>query len=345
MLLSAGNVTANENKDSLGRAYWNAVQLLRSAQQPDGNWIAELTNEPTYKQPITDPDVTGTAMITLLLRPIAGQSCISDLLRKSQAFLARQIEPTGLVRFYGYENQLANVRNSQMIPDLGDTSAVWLAADLRSKADLAKLQRAMAHIEQFRQGEGAYGTWLSDYWPGVGEMTRNPVDVNIMMDLYLLKQSYELEGAQPICQFLQRHAHEERYWIWFRYAPLMPRLMLRQMAVAGCPLHVPGELLEPEAEHQEPYLQMVELLLVLEAAEPGESRGAQLARQSKALLQRLATDNFAYFREKPPLVYNKDIESPRGFYWMPEFAYALWLRLANATAAHAGVSNIVPLCK
>ena len=51
------------------------------------------------------------------------------------------------------------------------------------------------------------------------------------------------------------------------------------------------------------------------------------------LLRRLATDDFAFLRQSPPLMYHNDLTAtvPR-YYWSEDVGYALWLRLAHEHA-------------
>jgi len=69
------------------------------------------------------------------------------------------------------------------------------------------------------------------------------------------------------------------------------------------------------------------------ALSPG---GPPDAAEVRAVLRRLAEDDFALLRKSPPLLYHNDLTAsvPR-YYWSEDVGYALWLRLSHEYA-HLG---------
>ena len=330
-----------------------AINLLTTSQQEDGNWVPELTPHPMYEEAVAEPEVTATGMMLSVLRPIAESYCLQPQVNSAFEFVSSQIEPSGLVRFYGRhdhlspENQNVSIAPDRwMSPDLGDTALAWLVATPSHGRE--RVYQMLDHIEEHRDEQhGMYLTWLGDpdsYF--MRHRARNPIDIQILFEVYLVMQSQrvEMEAAGRICDFLQHHVNEKDYWVWFRYAPLAPLLTLYDMELAGCPLEVDPDLLEPSAEHQADYYWLAETFLQLNRVEFSTPPPAAELRAIERRLRVMARNDFESMQMYPAMIYNKEIEEPRGFYWMTEFGLALWLRVAEKLQRFSPTGAQRPWC-
>jgi hypothetical protein len=149
----------------------------------------------------------------------------------------------------------------------------------------------------------------------------------------------EPPAAQALCGALGIALGEDRLWVYYRMAPLVPLLRQVDLRRAGCPLRLPEARLRTAVRGQEAWLTAGRLLDRLLSAEgPGPTSAETLA-----VLRSFAKDGFSFVREAPPLLYHNDLsaQTPR-FYWSEDFGYALWLRLFVENAHRNGGTTALP---
>ena len=214
-------------------------------------------------------------------------------------------------------------------PDTDDTALVWrLAPD----HDRRRLPAALATINRYRTREGLYRTWLATREayqcldPG-GDP--NPTDIAIQMHLLLLLAKVQPPAGRALCAALRPVVDQDRVWVYYRMAPLVPILRLADLQRAGCKLELPESRMRTPVPGQEIWVSVVRLLG--RARTPGGPPAD--AAEIQAVLRQLAQDDFALLRKSPPLLYHNDLTAtvPR-YYWSEDVGYALWLRLYDEHA-------------
>jgi hypothetical protein len=338
---SVGKPAGGGPPSRLGRAARRAAALLRQDQQPEGYWLTSYTPAPRFADPRREMNVFSTAMIVDVLGPAAARAGLGGCRKRARRHLAGQVEASGLVRYHGRPGGLAVPALGCVItPDADDTALVWrIAKGSRG----SRLSRALATLRQYRTADGLYRTWLAPREryecidPGSDP---NPADAGIQMHVFLLLAGADPAAARALCDALTRAVSEDRIWVYYRTAPLVPLLRQADLRRAGCPLQLPETRLGPPVAGQEPWLEAGRLLA--ERLAPGVGGAAGWPRDAALeLLRNLAQDDFAAVRSNPPLLYHNDVTAgtPR-FYWSADFGYALWLRLylesTRAVAARPG---------
>jgi hypothetical protein len=190
----------------------------------------------------------------------------------------------------------------------------------------------LATIKQYRTREGLYRTWLAPREayqcldPG-GDP--NPTDIAIQMHLLLLLAEAQPPAGRALCEALRPVVDQDRVWVYYRRAPLVPILRLTDLQRAGCKLKLPESRMRTTVPGQEIWGSTVRLLG--RALNPGGPPAE--AAKIQEVLRQLAKDDFALVRRNPPLLYHNDLTAttPR-YYWSEDVGYALWLRLADEHA-------------
>jgi len=144
------------------------------------------------------------------------------------------------------------------------------------------------------------------------------------MHLLLFLAKANPPESRALCAALQRTITEDRIWVYYEVAPLIPILRQVDLAKAGCPLQIPPSRLKTTVPGQDAWIAAgLGLSRLL-----GENGGRPAASEITALLRQLAKDDFAAIRHSPPLLYHNDMTAKNSrFYWSEDFGYALWLRL------------------
>jgi len=320
-----GLVTQPGRGDDLPGAARRAAALLRERQQPAGYWLTSYTGTPRFAEPRREMNTFLTAMIVDLLAPVATAAGLGEDLERARRHLADQIEAGGLVRYHGRPDApTIPALGCVITPDADDTALVWRIAP---GGDRARLPAALAILDRFRTRDGLYRTWLAprDHYQCIDPgRDPNPADAGIQMHVLLLLAQADPPAARALCGALGRAVAEDRVWVYYQEAPLVPMLRQADLRRAGCPLRLPASRLRTRVPGQEVW-----------AAVAGQLQGcldpdlpAPAATATAALLKTLADDDFSSIRRSPPLLYHNDLtaSTPR-FYWSEEFGYALWLRL------------------
>ncbi|MEO6196165.1 MAG: hypothetical protein ABIS20_24350 [Thermoanaerobaculia bacterium] len=306
--------------EDLDDAFRTAAARLRAHQQGPGYWLTAYTSAARFQEPRPEMNTFLTALLLDLLDPLAATGDLGDSLRRARQHLTRQIEAGGLVRYHGLPDAPGiGTLGCAITPDTDDTALVWRVAP---DPDRRRLPAALATVDQYRTGEGLYRTWLAPREayqcldPG-GDP--NPADLTIQMHLLLLLAKERPPAGRALCAALRPVVDQDRVWVYYRMAPLIPILRRTDLQRAGCELELPESRLRTSVPGQEIWVSAVRLL----------GRAPADAGEIQAVLRQLAKDDFALLRNNPPLLYHNDLTAtvPR-YYWSEDVGYALWLRLA-----------------
>ena len=131
--------------------------------------------------------------------------------------------------------------------------------------------------------------------------------------------------GRALCNALRAVVDQDRVWVYYAKAPLVPMLRLPDVARAGCTIEMPVSRTRTSVPGQEIWVSVVRLL-----TRPAAKVSAADKAESQRLLHQLAEDDFAPLRETPPLLYHNDLTATVSrYYWSEDVGYALWLRLAH----------------
>ena len=326
--------TAPAAGKDLDEGFRTAAARLRAHQQAPGYWLTAYTNATRFQEPRQEMNTYLTALLIDLLDPLAATGGLGDSLQRARRHLTGQIEAGGLVRYHGLPDAPGiGTLGCAITPDTDDTALVWrLAPD----PDRRRLPAALATIDRYRTREGLYRTWLAPREayqcldPG-GDP--NPADIAIQMHLLLLLAEVRPPAGHALCEALRPVVDQDRVWVYYRMAPLVPILRRTDLRRAGCELELPESRMRTPVPGQEIWVSLVRLLG--RALPPPGGPPADTA-EIQAVLRQLAKDDFALLRKNPPLLYHNDLTAtvPR-YYWSEDAGYALWLRLYDKHA-HLG---------
>jgi hypothetical protein len=329
--------SADARTAHLAPAFAAAAEAIRRQQSPDGYWATPVTRDRRYEDPTTEVNVFTPAVMIDLLDPVGRETGLSAELARAKAYLRRQVEATGLVRYHGNPGPIDPAqRGCELPPDADDTALVWRIAPPSDRRLLAAARRT---IERYADGDGLYRTWLADdeayrcFYERYAGREWNPADVAIEMHVYLFLAAHDRPAAGRLCAALTRRIDEDRIWVWYEVAPLLPVLREVDLHRRGCALQVPAGRVARAVSGQEPYLTQARLLQAL--LQGGSA--AEAARPSPETFIRAldagAADGFARLAATPPLLYHNDLSAvPPHFHWSAEVGHALWLRLYVETA-------------
>jgi hypothetical protein len=311
----------------LDLGFRTAAARIRAHQQEPGYWLTSYTTAASFREPRPEMNTFLTAFLLDLLDPLAVTSGLGENLQRARQHLTAQIEAGGLVRYHGLPDAPGVISEKGTLgcaitPDTDDTALVWRLAPSR---DRRRLPAALATIRQYRTREGLYRTWLAPREayqcldPGSDP---NPADLAIQMHLLLLLAEEQPPAARALCAALRPVIAQDRVWVYYRKAPLVPILRLPDVQRAGCALTLPESRMRTTVPGQEIWISAARLL-----ARP------RTASEIETVLRQLARDDFARVRKSPPLLYHNDLTAtvPR-YYWSEDAGYALWLRLYHEQA-------------
>ncbi|MGM9425901.1 hypothetical protein [Hydrogenophaga sp. MI9] len=298
-----------------------AVGLIHRRQQADGYWFTSHTAGTHFEGPGREMNTYVTALMVDLLG--SGSAALAGSLERARHHLRSQIESGGLVRYHGKPGGRANTENSMctITPDTDDTALVWRLAP----GDGSLRPAALETLRRYRTGEGLYQTWLAQ--PGHTQCLNpgsdpNPPDVAIQMHLLMWLAQVDPPEARSLCNALRKSVGEERLWVYYRRAPLVPVLRQPDMKAAGCELPLPAARTQTDIAGQQIWLDAVRMLVQLEEGN-GPARSEVLQ-----LLQELSKDRFTPVRQNPPMLYHNDLSaSVSRYYWSEDVGYAIWQRL------------------
>ncbi len=304
-----------------------AAGRLQASQHADGYWRTAYTSSAKFERPKPEMNVFVTAMISDLLEPMAKGAGFEETLERARRHLKGQIEPGGLVRYHGRPDSPTIPSLGRVItPDADDTALAWRIAGPQEDARLAK---ALDVLKSYRDPAGLYRTWLAPQMeyisidPGTDP---NPPDVGIQMHVLMLLARIDPPAAKSLYQVLQAAIAEDRIWVYYKRAPLVPLWRAADLQNLGYPVSIPPERLQAVAPGQEIWVAACQQLARYTTV--GSSRPAP--EETRLLLESLSNNNFAAIRSNPPLLFHNDLTAKCGrYYWSEDFGYALWLRLKD----------------
>jgi len=324
----------------LDAAFRTAAERLRAHQQGPGYWLTAYTSAARFQEPRQEMNTFLTALLVDLLDPLAATGAtggLGDSLQRARQHLTGQIEAGGLVRYHGLPDAPGiGTLGCAITPDADDTALVWRLAPDDDRRRRRRLPAALATLDQYRTREGLYRTWLAPREayqcldPGSDP---DPTDIAIQMHVLLLLAKVQPPAGRALCEALRPVVDQDRIWVYYRRAPLVPILRLTDLQRAGCDLKLPESRMRTPVPGQEIWVSLVQLLR--RAGTPGGPPPD--AAELQAVLRELAKDDFALVRKNPPLLFHNDLTAtvPR-YYWSEDAGYALWLRLADE---HAHLRN------
>src|SRR5262249_34470322 len=131
-------------------------------------------------------------------------------------------------------------------------------------------------------------------------------------------------AAARLCTALRRRIAEERIWVWYTVAPMLPLVREVDVARAGCSVRVPEARLRMAPPGQERYILYGRVFRdVLQSSD-----ARPLRDQAVAGLRELSANRFETLTRTPPLLYHNALSAtPPHYHWSADAGYALWLRL------------------
>jgi hypothetical protein len=309
-------------KGDLEASARTAVERLHEHQQPAGYWLTFFTKGTKFEAPSQELNTFLTSLLVDWLNPMESSDQLGDSLKRARQFLTNQIEPSGLVRYHGLPTGPGiGTLGCVITPDADDTSLVWRLApgDLKLRSD------ALAILKQYRTDDGLYRTWLapqSAYQCLNPGRDPNPADLTIQMHVLLLFAQTEPAAANTLCKALRPVVGDQRVWVYYSNTPLVPMIRLKDLQDAGCKLDLPQSRINSSLTDQAPWISLASLLRETDFKKRGSAIDAE------TLLRQIASNDFAFVRRNPPLLYHNDLTaSVSRYYWSEDAGYALWLRL------------------
>jgi hypothetical protein len=334
--LTVRRAPAAGGDEDLDDAFKTAAARLRAHQQGPGYWLTAYTTVARFQEPRQEMNTFLTALLLDLLDPLAGTRGVGDLgdsLQRARRHLTGQIEAGGLVRYHGLPDAPGiGTLGCAITPDTDDTALVWRLAPDDDRRGRRRLPAALATIHRYRTREGLYRTWLAPREayqcldPGSDP---DPADIAIQMHMLLLLAKVQPPAGRALCEALRPVVDQDRVWVYYRMAPLVPILRLSDLRRAGCELELPASRMRTVVPGQEIWVSLVQLLRRAQTLGGPPADAAEI----QTVLRQLAKDDFALLRKSPPLLYHNDLTAttPR-YYWSEDAGYALWLRLADEHA-------------
>jgi hypothetical protein len=302
-----------------------AVGLISRRQQVDGYWLTAYTSEERFEKPKLEMNTYVTSMMVDVLGSRPGPVGLGGSLDRARTHLRSQIEASGLVRYHGRPDGAAMTKHGlcPITPDADDTALVWRLAP---GADALRPAALMALL-QYRTAEGLYNTWLgqrNEYRCIDPGSDPNPTDVAIQMHVLMWLAQADPPAAQMLCGALRQAIDQDRLWVYYRRAPLVPVLRQADMKAVGCDVQLPPARSQTALPGQEIWLRASDMLQRLQGGKGRVPEPTQIIH----LLQELSKNDFFAVKLNPPLLYHNDLTaSVRRFYWSEDVGYALWLRL------------------
>ena len=312
-------------RDDLARSARQAVGLISRRQHPDGYWLTSYTSDTHLEHPTLEMNTFVTATMVDVLGAVRDPTGLGGSLDRARDHLRGQIEASGLVRYHGRPGARAITAHGlcTITPDADDTALVWRIAP---GADALR-SIALGTLMRYRTTEGLYRTWLGQRHeyrcidPGADP---NPTDVGIQMHVLMWLAQADPPAARSLCTALRRTIDQDRLWVYYQRAPLVPVLRQADLKAAGCDVPLPPSRTQTTVEGQDRWLAAVQMLQRLEGGKGAAPTSAEVAR----LLQALSKDGFSPVRLNPPLLYHNDLTaSVRRYYWSVDVGLAIWLRL------------------
>ena len=305
--------------------YELAKERIRSRQDASGYWLTAHTVKPRFARPLPEMNTFATSLVIDALAPVAQETGLIENVERARRHLAEQIESDGLVRYHGRPDSPTIPKLGVVItPDADDTTLVWR---ISGRGDDPRRAKALEILKSYRTPDGLYKTWLAprekfiSLDPGKDP---NPADVGIQMHVMMFLASVDPAAASELQKSLQAAANEQRIWVYYEVAPLVPILRGGDLRSLGYEVRLPEERLKSPVPGQELWVTACRQL-----AQYATKEGPRPAQaETLALLESLAKNNFEAIRSNPPLFYHNDRTAKCSrYYWSEDWGYAIWLRL------------------
>src|SRR4029077_6019693 len=186
---------------------------------------------------------------------------LGDSLQRARRHLTGQIEAGGLVRYHGLPDAPGiGTLGCAITPDADDTALVWRLAPDDDRRGRRRLPAALATLDQYRTREGLYRTWLA---PRAGSpcidpgSDPDPADIAIQMHVLLLLAKVQPPAGRALCEALRPVLEQDRVWVYYRMAPLVPILRLSDLPRAGCALKLPESRMRTQVPGEEIWVSLV----------------------------------------------------------------------------------------
>lgn len=322
----------NARNGNLAQSARTAVGLINRRQQTEGYWFTSYTSHEHFERPKLEMNTYVTSILVDLLSSKAIPTGLEGNLERARKHLRSQIEAGGLVRYHGRPDApTIGTLGCAITPDADDTALVWRIAP----GDKTLRSTALSTLMRYRTADGLYKTWLgqpNEYQcidPGTDP---NPADVGIQMHVLMLLAQADPAAARSLCGALKQTIDQDRLWVYYRRAPLVPVLRQADVQSAGCALQLPLSRSHSAIPEQNIWLAAAQMLQRLE----GSKDRAPTSGEVLDLLRELSKDDFSLLRLSPPLLYHNDLTaSVRRFYWSEDVGYAIWLRLYGESVRHS----------
>ena len=319
--------------NELAKCAHGLAKVIRSHQQAAGYWLTAYTQSERFENPTPEMNTFLTSMIVDTLDSVSARTGLGENLARARLHLAAQIEANGLVRYHGRpDSPTIPALGCVITPDADDTALVWRIAG--SEKD-ARLAGAMDILKSYRTQDGLYRTWLApvaQYMSIDPGADPDPADVGIQMNVLMFLAKFDPPAADALHDALQKAIGEQKIWVYYEKAPLLPLLRQANLSRLGYPLQIPQARLQTSVPGQEVWVTVCRQL----ASYMANETPAPSLHETQALLAMLAANDFSIMRHNPPLFYHNDLTAKaRRFYWSEDFGYALWLRLyVESTIRH-----------
>jgi hypothetical protein len=317
-----------------------ARDILRSRQNAHGYWLTAHTHSTQLDHPVFEMNVFTTALLVDILAPVARECGLEENLERARHHLRGQIEANGLVRYHGRpDSPTIPSLGCVITPDADDTALAWRIAGCAGDARLAAARKV---LESYQTPEGLYRTWLAprkEYISVAPGRDPNPTDVGIQMHVLLWLAQVDPPAARSLHRALQSAIGDDRLWVYYQQAPLVPLYREADLSNRGYPLCIPPERRQTAVAGQRVWVTVCEQLARCETkAEPRPS-----PEEIRMLLELLGKNSFAAVRSNPPLLYHNDLTArPSRYYWSADVGYALWLRLYLERTRSSDISRLKP---
>ncbi|VTU02612.1 Uncharacterized protein OS=Methanosaeta thermophila (strain DSM 6194 / PT) GN=Mthe_1075 PE=4 SV=1 [Gemmataceae bacterium] len=313
---------------------------LRARQSAAGFWQTAYTGATTFDHPQFEMNVFTTALVHDVLVPLARPGELEKCLLQARLHLRDQIEANGLVRYHGRPDAPSlPLLGCVITPDADDTALAWRIGGGPRDARLGAARNA---LRDYRTAEGLYRTWLAPrekYISVEPGRDPNPTDATIQMNVLMFLAQLDTVEAGSLHKALQSTIAEDRLWVYYERAPIVPLLREGDLAAIGYPVVLPAARRQTTVATQEVWVSTCNLLARCQGASGTRPTRAEL----RAALELLGRNSFEPVRSNPPLIYHNDLTArPSRYYWSPDLGYALWLRVYQELANDLERTGPVP---
>src|SRR5262249_54432814 len=150
-------------------------------------------------------------------------------------------------------------------------------------------------LKAYRTQDGLYRTWLApreQYACVDPGQDSNPADVGIQMNVLMFLAEVDQPAAAALRQALQSSVGQDRIWVYYKKAPLVPLLREGDLHRIGHPVCLPQDRRQAPVPGQEVWARVCRLLARYAAKEEPRPSPAE----TRELLESLGKDSFSAVR-------------------------------------------------